>query len=79
MSDVLIRNMPEHIYRKLQQRAKRDHRSIPAENIHLLEQLFEQEEMQKQHQQAMQRIIARANDQPHLPDSLPLLREDRDR
>jgi len=79
MPDVLIRNMPGHIYEELQHRAKREHRSIPSETIHLLEQLFQQDEMYKRHQAAMQRIIERSADQPRLPDSLPLLREDRER
>ena len=78
MSNVLIRNMPEQIYQELQQRAKRNHRSIPAENVHLLEQLFQQEDVHKRHQGVMQRIIADSKDQQRFPDSLPLLRESRD-
>jgi plasmid stability protein len=80
MPDVLIRNMPTDLYEKLKQRAQRDRRSIPAENVHLLERLFEHEETLEQHRQTMQRIIERAQDKEPLPvDSLTLLREDRER
>jgi len=80
MPDVLIRNMPDDIYNKLKERAARDRRSVPAENIHLLEQLFEQEDLRAQHRKAMESIIERTKEKKPLPvDSLTLLREDRDR
>ena len=80
MPDVLIRNMPQSVYERLKQHAERDRRSIPAENVHLLEQLFDREAAHEQHRKAMQSIIERAQQKQPLPtDSLTLLREDRDR
>ena len=80
MPDLLIRNMPQRIYEKLKERAERERRSVPAENVHILEQLFEKEDAHEQHQRAMQSIIERMKQKTRLPtDSLTLLREDRDR
>jgi len=80
MADILIRNMPQSVYEKLKERAKRDRRSIPAENVHLLEQLFDREEAHEQHRKAMESIIERTKQKHPLPiDSLTLLREDRNR
>ncbi|HOF86715.1 MAG TPA: hypothetical protein PLZ36_01250 [Armatimonadota bacterium] len=80
MPDILIRNMPQYVYDELKKRAARDRRSVPAENVHLLEQLFAQDAAREQHRQAMQSIIERAQEKtPTGVDSLTLLREDRDR
>ncbi len=42
MATLNIKNLPDALYRKLQARAKRQHRSVAQEVIHLLSQATEQ-------------------------------------
>lgn len=80
MPDILIRNVPQRVFDELKKRAARDRRSVPAENVYLLEQLFEQDEAREKHRQAMQSIIERAKQKtPVSVDSVTLIREDRER
>jgi len=80
MPDVLIRNMPDHVYRELKRRAEQERRSVPAESVYLLEQLFQQEEAREKHRQAMHSIIERSSlKKPVSIDPVILLREDRER
>ena len=41
MAVLTVRNLPDGLYRKLQARAKREHRSVPQEVTHLLSQALE--------------------------------------
>jgi len=80
MPNLLIRDIPEDVYNELKKRAERDRRSVPAENIALLEQLFQQDEAKEKHRQAMRSIIERARQKgPVSVDSTELIREDRER
>lgn len=80
MPNLLIRDMPEHVYEQLKKRAERDRRSVPAENIHLLEQFFQQDKAKEKHRQAMRSIIERAREKgPVSIDSTEIIREDRER
>lgn len=42
MATLNVKNVPDALYRKLQARAKRQHRSVAQEVIHLLAQAIEQ-------------------------------------
>lgn len=42
MATLNIKNLPDALYRKLQARARRQHRSVAQEVIHLLSQAVEQ-------------------------------------
>ncbi|HYG64471.1 MAG TPA: hypothetical protein VEL74_17970 [Thermoanaerobaculia bacterium] len=44
MATLNIKNFPEPLYRKLQEQAERDHRSMAQEVIHLLEKATETSE-----------------------------------
>ena len=44
MATLKIKNFPDLLYRKLQERAEREHRSLAQEVVHLLEQATEQPE-----------------------------------
>jgi plasmid stability protein len=44
MATLNIKNLPDRLYRKLQARAKRHHRSVAQEVTHLLSQALEQPE-----------------------------------
>jgi len=39
MATLNIKNLPDQLYRKLQARAKREHRSVAQEVTHILEQV----------------------------------------
>lgn len=42
MATLNIKNVPDSLYRKIQARAKRQHRSVAQEVIHILSELTEQ-------------------------------------
>jgi plasmid stability protein len=44
MATLNIKNFPDPLYEKLQERAHQEHRSLAQEVIHLLHQTLEQEE-----------------------------------
>ena len=43
MATLNIKNFPEPLYEKLQERAQREHRSVTQEVIHILDQALEAE------------------------------------
>jgi plasmid stability protein len=45
MATLKIKNLPDSLYRKLQSRARREHRSVAQEVIHLLSEAVEQPEV----------------------------------
>ncbi|MHB9132656.1 MAG: FitA-like ribbon-helix-helix domain-containing protein [Armatimonadota bacterium] len=80
MPNLLLRDVPEQVFDKLKKRANREHRSVPAETIHLLSEALALDELREKHREAMRSILERTKDKRPLPvDSLTLLREDRDR
>lgn len=55
-----IRNVPEKLYRELAERAEQEHRSVPGEVLHLLEQsLADREFRQAQHDAAVENLRRR--------------------
>jgi plasmid stability protein len=44
MATLNIKNLPDALYRKLQARAKREHRSVAQEVTHILEEALEKPE-----------------------------------
>lgn len=42
MATLNVKNLPDSLYRKLQARAKRDHRSVAQEVTHLLSEALEE-------------------------------------
>ncbi len=82
MSILHVRNVPEELYARIRQLANAKKRSMSAQVIRLLEQALQTEEAR----QSQARILAgirrrRVSDtsKPAAPDSVALLREDRNR
>lgn len=74
--DLLIRNVPEHIMRRLKDQAKRNHRSVQREALEIIEsgtQLTMAEWLERTH--ALQQELRAEG---FVGDSTPLIREDRD-
>jgi plasmid stability protein len=82
MANLTVRNIPEKDYAELQQDAKQNRRSINAEILCLLADKAEMNRRRRHAAKAMKRIdrireeIARKY--PNQPDSVDLIREDRD-
>jgi plasmid stability protein len=80
MSILHVRNVPEELYARLQQRAERQRRSLSAEVIMLLDWAIA--EIDRSSDAALFSIRSRRFYEPAAagaPDSTVLLREDRDR
>lgn len=83
MPTLHVRNMPDELYNQLQQRAEAEHRSLNAEVVLLLEQSLAADKARatqadllgrmRRHRQAFRPADIGA------PDSVELLREDRER
>jgi plasmid stability protein len=82
MANLTVRNIPEKDYAELQRDARQNRRSINAELLILLADRAEMNRRRRQSAKAMKRIdkireeIARKY--PNQPDSVDLIREDRD-
>jgi plasmid stability protein len=82
MPTLQIRNLPDRIYRKLRDSAKRDHRSMAQQATVLLAQALEAPPSPRQHRRLLLEQFAR---HPILPDAAKLtppellIREDRRR
>lgn len=75
-----VRNVPEELYKRIQQRAQSQHRSISAEVLSLLRDALEVSERPQAH--VLGEIRRRRFYRPAeagAPDSVDLLREDRER
>ena len=77
-----VRNVSDELYVRVQQLASAKKRSLSAQVVRLLEQAVQAEE----HQQSQAKILARIRrrrvataGKSRAPDSVALLREDRDR
>ena len=80
MSILHVRNVPQDLYHRLQQRAKTQHRSLGAEVITLLEWAIE--EVDRASELSLESNHRRRFFEPAsvgAPDSTALLREDRER
>ncbi len=82
MANFTVRNIPDKHYTELQLDARQNRRSINAEILSLLADRAEMNRRRRQAAKAMKRIdrireeIARKY--PNQPDSVDLIREDRD-
>jgi len=82
MPNITVRNIPEKHYAELQRDARQNHRSVNAEILTLLADRVEMNRRRRVAARAMKRIdkireeIARKY--PNQPDSVDLIREDRD-
>ncbi|MBZ5669970.1 MAG: hypothetical protein LAO04_09585 [Acidobacteriia bacterium] len=82
MANVTVRNIPEKDYAELRQDARQNRRSINAEVLSLVADRAEMNRRRRHAAKAMKRInkireeIARKY--PNQPDSVDLIREDRD-
>ena len=82
MANLTVRNIPEKDYAELQRDARQNRRSINAEVLSLVADRAEMNRRRRHAAKAMKRInkireeIARKY--PNQPDSVDLIREDRD-
>ncbi len=81
MPTLQVRNLPEHIYRKIVERAKAKRSSITSETIYLLQRSLEMDGNKREQRLA---LITEMEQNPvknadKLPDPVELIREDRDR
>ena len=81
MPTLQVRNLPDHIYRKIVERAKAKRSSITSETIYLLQRSLEMDDNKKEQRLAL--IKAMEEEQlvgvKNLPDPVDLIRSDRDR
>lgn len=80
MNTLHVRSVPDDIYKRLQQLAHSRNRSLSAQVIMMLERELEEEERQGEQVKALKSIRRRRFSPPgKSPNSLDLLREDRQR
>jgi len=82
MPNLTVRNIPKDLYAVLRQDAKRNRRSLNAEILAMLSDKAEMARRRARAAEAMKRLdvlqAQLACDYPNQPDSLDLIREDRD-
>jgi plasmid stability protein len=82
MPALQVRDLPEHVYRRLKDEAASENRSIAQETIVLLKEALEMETKKKLARRLLvQRILRTPSpaDPQKIPDPADLLREDRGR
>jgi hypothetical protein len=82
MPSVQVRNMPDKLYNKLVELAKKDNRSIAKETIYLLGKAIDLESDLKSKRVEKIENILRLNEKSakyKLPPAVDMIREDRDR
>lgn len=83
MVDLLIRGVPAELHERYKRLAQKHHRSLPAETIYLIEEAVEADAALEERRAALARITERRRALPPVPadapDSLTMLREDRNR
>ena len=82
MANLMVRNIPEKDYAELQQDARQNRRSINAEILRLLADQAAMNRRRRHAAKVMKRIAKMreeiAREYPNQPDSVDLIREDRD-
>jgi plasmid stability protein len=82
MANVMVRNIPDNDYAELQEDAKQNRRSINAEILSLLADKAAMNRRRRHAAKVMRRIAKVreeiARDYPNQPDSVDLIREDRE-
>jgi plasmid stability protein len=82
MSILHVRNVPDPLYRQIQKLSETDNRSFSAEVLHLLDLAVHEEQAvygQKKILASIKKRRLGKKAKPGAPDSLTLLREDRNR
>ena len=81
MPTIQVRNLPEHIYRKIVERAKAKRSSITSETIYLLQRSLEMDENKCEQRLALIKVMENNQmpDADTLTDPVTLIRENRDR
>ena len=84
MPSLQVREVPEHLYKKLQLCSAKSHRSLAQETISLLEKALSCKPMPVQRRQALLKKIAESDhfsffNDKEMPGPADMLREDRDR
>lgn len=82
MPTLYVRNFPDHLHRKLRERATKSHRSISAEVVVLVDEALKEEEGREKQAETLRRLAENRRSykpSPGAQDSLTMLREDRSR
>lgn len=81
MPSLQVRDLPEHLHRKIAEKAAAEHRSIAQQTIVLLEKALQMEMKKKNaRKQLIERILRTPPAAPgRIPDPVALIREDRGR
>lgn len=82
MPSLQVRDLPEHIYQQIVQRADTERRSITQETIVLLEKALQIEKQNKERRkQLFNRILQETNNKQNenILDPVQLVREDREK
>ncbi len=80
MATLHVRSVPEELYARLQKLAQSSHRSLSAQVVATLTDALNEQERRSQQGQALSAIRRRRFTPPTgTPDSIELLREDRQR
>lgn len=79
MAQVLVRNLDEEVVESLKRRAKQDGRSLQSEVKFILEQAAEEPIVDMETARALVEKIRKKFKGRKFPDSVELIREDRDR
>jgi plasmid stability protein len=81
MPTLQVRNLPEHIYLKIVERARAKRSSITKETINLLEQSLAMNENRQEHKKALikRMLQIKPADNDLFPDPVLMVREDRER
>lgn len=83
MATLYVENVPDEVYEALRNHSRREHRSMAAEVIRMLEQRFPTTAELERRREAFRKIenlqFTKSADAEPLPDSLDMIREDRER
>ena len=79
MAQILVRNMDEEVIERLKKRAKHDGRSLQAEAKLILEQAANSPTVDMKEARALIEGLRKKFKGRKFPDSVELIREDRDR
>ncbi len=81
MPTLQVRNLPEHIYRKLVERAKAKRSSIARETVYLLQKSLDMDEHKREQKDILinKMLQSPLPNGDLLPDPVLMIREDRNR
>jgi hypothetical protein len=75
-----LQNVPQDVYTQLEQMARAERRDVEEVSVHLLQQALQEQQRWKAHKEALEDLRRRRwTPPPGTPDSVELLREDRQR